>query len=516
MRLTRFRAGAGLLVGLVAALALSGEDAAGPRTPPALAGLPEPFLGVAPISNGGLLAAVDAYGSLVEARWPGTAGPALIDNPRERQEAGTVDPDTGIVVRAAANGRDPLSPWEGSGFTQHYVSRSNVLVTHYRVAGARVRIRDWVEPAAPVLVRRVSAEGVAGPARIRLSIGRAPGLRCSGPRQAGGRLELRCSPRASSRRTGDWRRAAAADRRWLAQSRSLGGRAPAWAHAAYERSLLVLHGMVDRRTGAVPASPRDHWHYVWPRDAALVAIALRRAGQRGDACRVARFLRRLPLESAARFDSRGGPVAGRPAPGDAPGWARAAISLGCPRSTPHAVVDAGQPGRSRGWRARDDYWETGRGDWLGNAIVGGASAEEIRRRFGTARGLRRGREGGLDSAAAWAIVPFNRRGMRQAARSTLVALSRDSGRFGIRPGTGWTGPEPWTAPTAWSAWALAELGENAYADRLLRALRRAATPSGTLPERVDHRTGVARSATPLAWSHAAFALALLARYPPED
>ena len=44
-------------------------------------------------------------------------------------------------------------------------------------------------------------------------------------------------------------------------------------------------------------------------------------------------------------------------------------------------------------------------------------------------------------------------------------------------------------------------------------LRRAATPLGLLPERVDARTGIPRSTTPLAWSHAFAILALRALWP---
>jgi GH15 family glucan-1,4-alpha-glucosidase len=43
---------------------------------------------------------------------------------------------------------------------------------------------------------------------------------------------------------------------------------------------------------------------------------------------------------------------------------------------------------------------------------------------------------------------------------------------------------------------------------LVADLRRAATPAGTLPERVDAQTGVATSTTPLLWSSAFAVLAL--------
>ena len=86
--------------------------------------------------------------------------------------------------------------------------------------------------------------------------------------------------------------------------------------------------------------------------------------------------------------------------------------------------------------------------------------------------------------------------------------------FGITPGEGWPGGEdPWSAPTAWTAWSLAALGERRQALRLMGALRRSATPAGDLPERVDAQTGVPRSTTPLAWSHAFAILALRELWP---
>jgi hypothetical protein len=143
---------------------------------------------------------------------------------------------------------------------------------------------------------------------------------------------------------------------------------------------------------------------------------------------------------------------------------------------------------------------------------------------------------GLDSAAAWAVRPFPHPGLFGAARRTILALawprtgggadpgSRGGSRFGIVPSEDWPERDPWTAPTAWSAWSLATLARLdgsspvAHADRraalgLLADLRRAATPAGLLPERVDARTGVPRSTAPLAWSHAFAVLALRALWP---
>jgi GH15 family glucan-1,4-alpha-glucosidase len=123
------------------------------------------------------------------------------------------------------------------------------------------------------------------------------------------------------------------------------------------------------------------------------------------------------------------------------------------------------------------------------------------------------------------VLPFRRPALYPAARRTLLRLAAEGGRFGIVPSEGWPDADPWTAPTAWSAWSLAALArldrsgqaadrDRAGALRLLADLRRAATPAGLLPERVDARSGVPRSTTPLAWSHAFAALALRRLWPP--
>src|SRR5262249_30898675 len=135
-------------------------------------------------------------------------------------------------------------------------------------------------------------------------------------------------------------------------------------------------------------------------------------------------------------------------------------------------------------------------------------------RFSTPNGLVR-EEGwsDLDSSAAWAATVFPQPVLRLAVRATLLTFVRDSTPYGIAPMEGWTPGEVWTASTAWSAWALVELGEIHPADRLLGELHRAETAAGTLPERVDSADGHPTSTTPLAWSHAFAILVLRARYP---
>lgn len=292
-----------------------------------------------------------------------------------------------------------------------------------------------------------------------------------------------------------------ADPRWLATARPLGARAPGWARRMYSLSLLVLHGLVDERSGAAIAGARDGWAYVWPRDASAVAIALAAAGYRDEARRIVNFLRGLDLGAAARFETDGTPVGGRGAQGDAAGWvAAAARAVGLPSTTPKPP-----------WQGLADYQENGVGDFLANAIASGAS--HIQALFGTPAGTLAHRAGdpasGLDSAAAWAGRPFPHPALYPLVRRTLLQLVAASGRFGMVPSEDWGGGnDPWTAPTAWTAWSLAALGERRASLRLMAELRRDATPAGLLPERVDARTGIPTSTTPLAWSHAFAILAL--------
>lgn len=295
------------------------------------------------------------------------------------------------------------------------------------------------------------------------------------------------------------------DPRWLARARPLGPGAPRWARRMYRRSLLVLRGLTGRN-GAVIAGAREGWAYVWPRDAGAVALAFASAGYRSEARRVARFLLRLDLGAAARFHPDGSPVDGRSAQGDAAGWvAVAARAAGPPTRVP-----------SLSWRGRADYQEGEAGDYLGNALAS-AAVRDVRSDFARSGLLVReaGDPGsGLDSVAAWAVRPFTRPLLFPAARQTLLRLAEESGRFGIVPSESWDGGnDPWTAPTAWVAWGLAALGERDAALHLMAALRRAATPAGLLPERVDALTGTPTSTTPLAWSHAFAVLALRELWP---
>ncbi len=407
--------------------------------------MPPPFLGTAVVGAGGTVAAVDSYGNIVDLRVLAPPGRALLEISAERQAAGSVPANSGIVARARLE-QAKLPLWRADTVWQRYLPGTNVLRTMARFG----------DHSATVVHR------IGGP------------------------------------------RAGRADRRWVARSRPLGPGAPGWARRMYERSLLVVRALTDRRSGAAIAGARDGWAYVWPRDAAAVAIALADAGHISEARRIVGFLSDLDLDAAARFTVGGDPVPGRAAQGDAAGWvAAAAREVGVPVTVP-----------STEQRDRADYQEKDPGDYLANAIAtadgtetGGMRRFESRRHGDLLREAN-DPDSGLDSAAAWAVRPFPRPELFPPARRTLLRLAAAAGRFGIAPSEDWPEDDPWTAPTAWSAWSLAALGERRAALGLMAALRRAATPLGLLPERVDSRTGIPRSTTPLAWSHAFAILAL--------
>ena len=435
----------------------------------------------------------------------------------------------------ALGGRPPLPLWRAGSVRQTYLPGTNVLRTVARFGEGAVAIECAAAGGELGCVSR-RAGGGGGPRG-------GPPLEVVFRRDllgGGTRVHLD-DPRAPAILA----EARAAGRRWLSSARPLGPGAPAWARRLYARSLLVLRALADRRSGAVAAGARDGWAYVWPRDAGAVAIALASAGRRAQARRTARFLLALDLDAAARFEGDGDPVGGREAQGDAGGWtAAAARAAGLPEP------GAGHPAplTALRWRDRADYQEKSPGEYLGNALAAGAQSAHSRFLIacreeggfpcrggpGTARYSGGGGDprSGFDSAAAWAVRPFPRPALFAAARRTLAALgaSQESRfgpgatRFGLVPSQSWPEADPWTAPTAWSAWSLAALArlggpgpaagrDRRAALRLLAALRRAATPAGLLPERVDERTGVPRSTTPLAWSHAFAVLALRELWP---
>ncbi len=490
---------------------VSGGSSADPRTPPALPGMPAPFLGVAVVGAGGLTAAVDAYGDVVDLR-PSPAGWALLAVSPARQAAGTVATSAAIVPRVRLPDGRMLPLWRADSVRQRYRPGTNVLVTSARFGAGWAKIA-YAAAGDTLACRTGVGSGLRGAGNGGARWDGRSSLALSVPTAIG--VRIHCDD-AAARRV--FRAAARSDHRWLARALPLGAAAPGWARRLYGRSLLTLRAL-SGRGGSVAAGARDGWAYVWPRDAGAATLAYAAAGYRGQARQVARFLLGLRLGAAARFYGNGAPVPGRAAQGDASGWvAVAARASGLPSPGPLP------------WRDRPDYQEGPPGTYLANAIAAGAGGVGIEAAFGTTAGLvrRAGDPGsGLDSAAAWAVRPFPQPALFPAVRRTLLRLARRGGRFGITPGAGWPDRDPWSAPTAWSAWSLAALaavdrraGHTALARRdrraalaLLGDLRRAATPAGELPERVGAHSGIPTSTTPLTWSHAFAILALRQLWP---
>jgi hypothetical protein len=530
-----------VLAAVAAVFSVSGSARTGPLTPAGLPGMPAPFLGTAVIGGGNssLRAAVDSYATVVDVREAGPASEPAITIPYKVQVAGSVPTDSGISLAVSAGRRPPLPLWEADRIGQRYLGQTNALQTRATVAGARIEITDAISARDPILIRRIRIRGRPDqPLLLELYSDREPG--CAGSRpalrqetdpdgaratqawrargelrlwilcrfSADGRSEMPTGTRGPAELPAALlRQAEAADRAFLARARPLGPSAPRWASGLYRRSLLALRALADSANGAVAAGLRDHWAYVWPRDAAAVAMAFSAAGYRPLARRVVEFLLGLDLDAGARFRGDGEPVDdGRERQGDTEGWIRAAASA-VGLADPYA-------GEAPDWRDRADYGEQDGGDHLANAIAGGETAAAISEEFGGADGLHRfaGDDSQLDSAAAWAVTPFPVPGLVAEVRRTLDMLLSQGNRFGITPTTEWPDPDPWTAPTAWTAWALALLGDDSAARRCLLSLRHAATPLGLLPERVDDITGLPRSTTPLAWSHAFAILALRQLY----
>ena len=342
---------------LVAAFALSGGSRADPATPPAIPGLPPPFLGTAVVGDGQTVGAVDSYGDVVDVRPLGRRGGRCCRSRPSSRPPGRSRPTPGSSRgRILAARRLPF--WQADSVDQTLPARNQ-----------RAADRRPIRRPAPPPSSAVSAAPDPPP-----------------PTGAG------CAVRD----------------RWAEARRSGRG-------GCIARSLLVLRALTDRRTGATIAGARDGWAYVWPRDAATVAIALSAAGHRAEARRVVGFLEGLDLDAAARFEASGEPVDGRAAQGDAAGWVDAAA-----RAVGIAVPAGASP-----WRGLADYQEKDPGDYLGNAIAAGARPGALRQ-FEGPRGLVRAGRLGLGPRRGGCLGdrPFRRQALIPAARTDPAEARR--------------------------------------------------------------------------------------------
>ncbi|WP_194288700.1 glycoside hydrolase family 15 [Ornithinicoccus halotolerans] len=317
----------------------------------------------------------------------------------------------------------------------------------------------------------------------------------------------------------------------------------------------------------VLAAPSANWRFVWPRDAAFVAVGYARTGHRSDALAVLRLLQsqqRADGAMAARWvpDGTGRTPDEREVQEDGPGWALWAV---------HQVLltEATQDGRravglqlgplvtrstarllerlegATGLPAPSpDYWEVPEDQLtLGvaaTALMGLEAAAAIatagvvdpaqwrdadvdpaalrghadRLRSavvgafgpGYPRHIGRGR---VDAAVTFLGPPFLAEPLAGAAAARHRAreeMARPAG--GVAPGAGWKRDGiSWTPETALLGLAAAAAGEEQRARHWLDWLASHRTEAGSLPEKVLH-DGSPAAVAPLAWTAALVLLTL--------
>jgi hypothetical protein len=331
--------------------------------------------------------------------------------------------------------------------------------------------------------------------------------------------------------------------------------------ALYGKSLAVLRMLSDRESGAIVSGARERWAYCWPRDSVFAAVALDLAGKHGEAARLYRFLARARGPGGAweaRYWADGQPVGDRRPPQlDAPGFvawgawvhrrlspdgsrfardyyptvreaaaqilasldpqlglpgpgydaneagppcfsaANAAVCFGGLRAAARLAEEAGKPEDARRYRQAAERIRTGVERFLWDPGRG---------RF---RRTCRPESLGLDPYMAWLGAPFGIFPVGDPkVRATVDAL-----RAGLRQRGGLyrglvrsVGEDVWLHQNAIMAGYLHESGDRAEAERIAALLAAAATPFGTLPERIDGSTPQPTSTTPLAWAHAMYVI----------
>ncbi|TQL01653.1 glycoside hydrolase family 15 [Cellulomonas sp. SLBN-39] len=387
-----------------------------------------------------------------------------------------------------------------------------------------------------------------------------PGTRVPDPVAARLATTLGSTPATDRAATpGAARRAGAAQEAWLAAGTvpGTGGPYEDMARAA----LLDLHAL-DLGDGAVVAGWSAMWRYVWPRDAAFVAVALARTGHVEDALEVLGFLARVQ-EDDGSFQARylpdaSGPPDDRGTQTDGTGWSMwaaglvleqvpaaerapvaAALAPQVRASLAHATALLGADGLPP---ASPDYWEVPEDELtLGTAaplVAGLEQAATVLAAAGDADGAdaattlaatsrsaveatfapvgwtRHADGAALDAASTFALPPFWSApgdGAAAAWQASVPAMLRPTG--GLAPGAGWRQDGvTWTPQTALYAWVAAEQGDAAQARRWLDVLDAHRTPSGSIPEKIL-ADGSPAAVAPLGWSAACALLALDALEP---
>lgn len=337
----------------------------------------------------------------------------------------------------------------------------------------------------------------------------------------------------------------AEDRAWLAAG-SVPGEETRWADMS-RRALLDLDLLV-LDDGAAAAGWNANWRYVWPRDAAFVAVALSLTGRHEQAFRILEHVQSLQEDDGtwhARYllDGSGDVPDDRGTQLDGLGWMLWATWVWS-RTTPESATGLASlapmvTAASRALRENldtglrlplpsPDYWEVPESevtlgtaapilvgaraavDLLGDLGRSDASARAVERdltdgvaaHFGR-RGYPRTASGRLmDTSVAFLMPPFapSDDGVETAWRHALDVLARPNG--GLAPGEGWKSDGvAWTPETAVFAMTAAASGDVATATRLLDWLDDHRTSLGSLPEKVNH-LGEPAAVAPLAWTAA--------------
>ncbi|MGL4743576.1 MAG: glycoside hydrolase family 15 [Dermatophilaceae bacterium] len=299
------------------------------------------------------------------------------------------------------------------------------------------------------------------------------------------------------------------------------------------------------------------WRYVWPRDAAMVAVALARTGHEDDALRILMFLQEVNDDGVfeARYrPDRSGPPDDRGEQSDGTGWvlwAMATIARDLSSSTREIFVKSLQQlidsCSAAALRLTDsptalppvspDYWEVRNkrlslgtaapmafaldaivdlAGWMSNPKVAGAA----RARSATLRGSISEQFGGAgyprylgddkpDAAVAFLLPPFARQAqpaVLDAWRRAADGMRRPAG--GLAPGVGWKNDGiSWTPQTALFALTAAATGDETLARARLDWIAAHRTEYGAIPEKVSFN-GEPSGPAPLAWSCAIVLLAL--------
>ena len=484
--------------------------------------MPPPFLGTAVVGSGGLTAAVDAYGDVVDLRAPGPAGRALIDNPADRQAAGTRRRPTPGSCRGSASAAGAALPlWRADSVAQRYLPGTNVVRTAARFG--RVRVADRRRGGSAGRLRRSSSAPSGARLATRGDLAMRRGRVAWRARRLAPALCSRLRPACASRPATLGRAIIATRPRRPPLARPRRGRSARGARlgAADVRALAADPARADR-----PAQRRRRGRR--PR-----RLGLRLAARRGD--RGARLRRR-------RLPRRGAPgraLPARPRPrrrGALRRRRRARCRAAARRATPPAGsrrprrADAASPypARSaaavRGATAPTTRRATPATTSPTRSPVADVPTQRCRRtairsEFAIARGLVRARRatrapastpprpGRCGRSRCPPLYPGGR-GARCCAWPPPDPL-RDHPRRGLARDRPLDGSDRLDAPGA-----SPPSGERRPRRCACSAdLRRAATPAGALPERVDARTGIPRSTTPLAWSHAFAILALRQLWP---